>query len=511
MDKDLVYEVLGPTALLTLNREEKRNALTQEMISDFLGYLDRVDEDNDVRAVCLTGAGEKAFCAGADLTGNFKGKDRENLSGAERYATLLKRLSKFSKPLVARVNGPCLAGGIGLMLSCDIVIARSDVFFSTPEVNVGIFPMMVGALLLQNVTRKKAMEMVLTGRRVSAPEAENMGLITRAVEPDRLDEEVQKTLTSLISNSPAGMGMGKEAFRAMEGLPFDEAVDYLSRALVKVAATEDAREGMTAFLEKRSPGFQGEIAFIRNSLPGEKTFMTTSEKKDDKEIFAFLSQTPVFASLPEEELRRLCDDMTKEQYGEGFILCEQEKTSLEKVYIIESGSLELYFDEEGKKRMRGTLGRGDVFGGIAILMNSGKSVRTVVVKEDVVLYVISKENFIDICTRYQPFYTFFVETFHGRLVDKSYASIFQVSQIGNFLSDIVPFTLLPEDVLKEISKAFSIVIIPAAPDSFTRASRRSSTCISSKKARLNDITRKGKKRYCEGSWERGICMAAFPC
>lgn len=257
MNKDLVYEVMGRTALLTINREEKRNALTQEMISDFLEYLDRVEGDDEVRAVCLTGAGEKAFCAGADLAGSLKGKDGNSPSGPERYATLLKRLSRFPKPLVARVNGPCLAGGIGLMLSCDIVIAGNDTFFSTPEVNVGIFPMMVGALLLQNVTRKKAMEMVLTGRRVSALEAENMGLITRAVEPERLDEEVQKTLKLLISNSPTAIGMGKEAFRVMGGLPFDEAVDYLCQALARVASTEDAKEGMKAFLEKRPPDFRG--------------------------------------------------------------------------------------------------------------------------------------------------------------------------------------------------------------------------------------------------------------
>ena len=115
-----------------------------------------------------------------------------------------------------------------------------------------------------------------------------------------------------------------------------------------------------------------------------------------------------------------------------FCSLPQDKTSLDKVYVIESGSLELYFDEDGKKLMSGTLGTGDVFGGIAILMNSGKSARTVMVQEDVTLYVISKENFIDICTRRQSFYTFFVETFHGRMLDKSYASIFQTSQVSNF-------------------------------------------------------------------------------
>jgi enoyl-CoA hydratase/carnithine racemase len=257
MGKDLIYEVIGRTALLTINREKKRNAITQEMITSFLEYLDRAERNNDVRAVCLTGAGEKAFCAGADLAGSLSAEDSGYLSGAERYAELLKRFSKFPKPMVARVNGPCLAGGIGLMLSCDIVIARNDAFFSTPEVNVGIFPMMVGALLKQNVTRKKAMEMVLTGRRVSAEEAEKMGLITQAVEPGHLDEEVQKTLKFLIGNSPTGIRMGKEAFRVMGELPFDEAVDYLCQALARVTATEDAKEGMNAFLQKRPPDFKG--------------------------------------------------------------------------------------------------------------------------------------------------------------------------------------------------------------------------------------------------------------
>ena len=185
--------------------------------------------------------------------------------------------------------------------------------------------------------------------------------------------------------------------------------------------------------------------------------MMTSEKHCDKEILDIITQTPVFAPLPEKELLNMCLHVTREQYGKGFILCRQDETALDKVYIIENGSLELYFDEEGKKRLRGTLGTKDVFGGIAILMNGGKSARTVMVQEDVTLLVIPKNIFIDICTRYQPFYTFFVETFHDRMLDKSYASIFQSSQISHFLSGIVPFSLLPENVLKNISREFSIV------------------------------------------------------
>ena len=143
------------------------------------------------------------------------------------------------------------------MLSCDIVIARNDTFFRTPEVNVGLFPMMIGALLYRNVGRKKAMDMVLTGRKVWAPEAEAMGLITRAVDPASLDQEVEKTLDLLTSKSPIGTRIGKDAFRAMSDMPFDEAVDHLCEALNRVLCTEDAAEGMAAFIQKRTPEFKG--------------------------------------------------------------------------------------------------------------------------------------------------------------------------------------------------------------------------------------------------------------
>jgi enoyl-CoA hydratase/carnithine racemase len=257
MSEDLLYEMKDRAAFLTINRESKRNAISQEMINAFLEYLDRADQDEEVRAVCITGAGEKAFCSGADLATTLDKKPGDPLSGARNYAQLLKKMARFGKPLIARVNGPCLAGGIGLMLSCDIVIARNDVFFCTPEVNVGIFPMMVGALLCRNVNRKKFTDMVLTGRRIPAPEAENIGLITSAVEPERLDEEVQKTLKLLSSKSPIGIRIGKEAFRAMSDMSFEEAVDYLCEALGRAISTEDAKEGMTAFIEKREPKFKG--------------------------------------------------------------------------------------------------------------------------------------------------------------------------------------------------------------------------------------------------------------
>jgi enoyl-CoA hydratase/carnithine racemase len=257
MSEELLCEIKEATAFLTINRESRGNALCQEVIEGFLDYLDRFDQEEEVRAVCVTGAGEKAFCSGADLAATFATHGQGRVSGARLYAELLKKMAGFGKPLLARVNGACLAGGIGLILSCDIVSARSDAFFCTPEVNVGIFPMMVGALLYRQVPRKKVMDMVLTGRRIPAPEAENAGLITRAVEPERLDEEVQKTLRLLVSRSPIGIRIGKDAFRTMSDMPFEEAVDYLCGALEKVISTDDAKEGMAAFMEKREPRFKG--------------------------------------------------------------------------------------------------------------------------------------------------------------------------------------------------------------------------------------------------------------
>jgi enoyl-CoA hydratase/carnithine racemase len=257
MTEDLLIELKEHTAFLIINRESRRNAISREMIAAFLAYLDRLDQDPEVRAVCITAKGDKTFCSGADLASTLAGEKENHLAGPRSYAALLKKMAGFGKPLIARVNGACIAGGLGLMLSCDLAIARSDAYIFTPEVNVGIFPMMVGALLYRHVGRKKAIEMVLTGRRIPAPEAERIGLITRAVEPDRLDREVRETLQILTAKSPVGIRIGKEAFRVMSDMAFDEAVDYLCEALGKVISTEDAAEGMAAFMEKREPRFRG--------------------------------------------------------------------------------------------------------------------------------------------------------------------------------------------------------------------------------------------------------------
>lgn len=252
--RHLTYRAGDGVGWLTINREPQRNALSPQAISLFFEHLDDAQEDRDVRAVCVTGAGDRAFCAGADLGSAASG---DIGAGFREYARLLKRLCSYPKPVVARVNGHCMAGGMGLMLACDLVIAGENAEFGTPEVNVGLFPMMIGALIYRNVLRKKAMELVLTGRRFSAAQALQMGLVTRVAAKDRLDAEVDGVLQNLAAKSPIGMQIGKEAFYAMADMPFEAALDFLCSKIAEVAATEDAREGISAFLEKRRPVFKG--------------------------------------------------------------------------------------------------------------------------------------------------------------------------------------------------------------------------------------------------------------
>jgi enoyl-CoA hydratase/carnithine racemase len=254
MEKPLIYSVKDQTAWLVINREPQRNALTHETLSLFMRRLDEAEADDGVRVVAVSGAGEKAFCSGADLAG-AAGGDMKKAFGD--YAALLKRIASFPKPTAAIVNGHCMAGGMGLMLACDIVIAKDTAKFGTPEANVGLWPMMIGALIYRNAPRKKAMEMMLLGKKMDAAQALEMGLVTRIFPPQKMAVEAEALLKNLASKSPIGMKIGKQAFYEMQDMPFEKALDFLSEKISDVAATKDAKEGIMAFLEKRKPEFTG--------------------------------------------------------------------------------------------------------------------------------------------------------------------------------------------------------------------------------------------------------------
>lgn len=253
-EKQLLYKVEDGIGYFLINNERQKNAITFETIGLFHEYLDQAEKDEGVRVIQITGAGDKSFCVGAQLSGATTSEGKDIFAD---YAGLLNKLATFPKPTVARINGYCLAGGMGFMLACDVVIASNDSKFGTPEVNVGLWPMMIGALIFRNVPQKKAMEMILLGDQVTAQEALAMGLITRVVPAANLDEEVAKVLKSLGAKSPIGIKIGKQAFYETADLPLKEALVYLSEKLKEVVKTEDAREGIMAFMEKRQPNFMG--------------------------------------------------------------------------------------------------------------------------------------------------------------------------------------------------------------------------------------------------------------
>ncbi|MFH2132671.1 MAG: enoyl-CoA hydratase/isomerase family protein, partial [bacterium] len=230
---DVLYEIKDRVAFLTINREQHRNSISPQAIELYFKYLDRAENDSGVRVVCITGAGDKAFCSGADLSSAMT--EGGGQDAFKRYADLLKRIAGFSKPTVAKINGYCLAGGTGFMLACDIVIAKEEARFGTPEVNVGLFPLMIGALIFRNVLRKTAMEMILLGEKLTARKALEMGMVTRVVPSEQLDSEVQSILDNLVEKSPIGMKIGKEAFYEVADMPFAEALDTLSARLKDVA------------------------------------------------------------------------------------------------------------------------------------------------------------------------------------------------------------------------------------------------------------------------------------
>lgn len=263
MYETIIYAVDERIARITLNRPEARNSLSDQMIDELLDAFDRAKGDPDVRVIVLTGAGDRAFCAGADLGGLGKaqadGRPLADASAIRESAPfrLFTAFPRLGKPIIARLAGHAVAGGLGLAAACDLVIAADDVKLATPEVNVGLWPMMIMAIINRNVAPKHAFKLYYTGARITAAEGRDIGLVTEVVPRADLDARVDDLARVIASKSPVGLSRGRDAFFAIEGRPLEDQVAHLLGELVTLSTTEDAKEGITAFLENRPPNFQG--------------------------------------------------------------------------------------------------------------------------------------------------------------------------------------------------------------------------------------------------------------
>jgi enoyl-CoA hydratase len=257
--QEVLYEVKEHIATVTLNRPAQRNSINGGILSGLNLGLDQADQDPCVSAIILTGAGGH-FCSGADLGGSgFSGQQSflDVHEGRGHFARLLLKMNRSRKPILAAIEGYCLAGGMGLCLSSDIVIASEDAQFGTPEIKRGLWPYMVTAVLIRNLGLKKAMELCMTGDRISAVEAERIGLINYAVPKAEFRDKVDQMANKLASFSPAVMGLGKQSFYQMADMTVEDALEYLKCQLTINAQTEDIVEGVRAFLEKRDPQWKG--------------------------------------------------------------------------------------------------------------------------------------------------------------------------------------------------------------------------------------------------------------
>jgi enoyl-CoA hydratase/carnithine racemase len=248
----------GPVVTVTINRPAQRNSLSPTVTRGLRAALASARADDGTRVVVLRGAGDRAFCAGADLSSLTQGAGFAELHAARgEIAGLFEDLWALGKPTIARVQGYALAGGFGLALACDFLVAAEDAVFGTPEIDVGLWPFMITVPILRAMTPKQALDLMMTGRRVYADEAARLGFANRVVPVAELDEAVGELALVLASKSPAVIRLGRSTFyRVVDDLAA-RALPYLHSQLTVNASFEDAAEGVAAFKEKRAPEWKG--------------------------------------------------------------------------------------------------------------------------------------------------------------------------------------------------------------------------------------------------------------
>ena len=255
----ILYDVRDDgVATVTLNSPENRNALSNALLSDLIDAFGSARDDERVRCVVLTSSHEKVFSAGGSLDQFAADVPLVHKHFAtERFPRLFKAIMGLGKPTICAANGHVLAGALGVALCCDLVVAKEGVRFGTPEINVGVFPFMIMALVYRNVPRKKTNELLLLGEQISAEDAREAGIVNRVVAAGEFDAAVDEWAVKLASKSPVMMRLGKDAMYRQLDMPFEDALDFLRSQLSLAFTTDDIQEGVTAFFEKREPEWTG--------------------------------------------------------------------------------------------------------------------------------------------------------------------------------------------------------------------------------------------------------------
>lgn len=251
---ELRVEPRGPVLWLTIQREERRNAMSHGVLAGMAQAIDAAQADRALRAIVITGAGDKAFCAGADL----QAAQAFTSDYSEPYghlALLLRRAKASNLPLVARVNGACMAGGMGLLAMCDLAVAASHAVFGLPEVKVGVFPAQVLSVLQHLVPRRRLAEMCLTGEPLTAAQALEYGLVNYV--DDDVGAKLDWLLQRMLDKSPAAIRRGLYTMKKIETMAFEEAMSFTESQIALFTLTEDAKEGQQAFQQKRKPQWTG--------------------------------------------------------------------------------------------------------------------------------------------------------------------------------------------------------------------------------------------------------------
>jgi enoyl-CoA hydratase/carnithine racemase len=251
---ELLIEQRGPVLWLTINREARRNAVSHGVLAALAQAITAAQDQRDLRAIVLTGAGEKAFCAGADLQASQA--FTTDYSEPQGHVARVLRAAKASNvPLIARVNGACMAGGMGLLSMCDLAVAARHAVFGLPEVKVGVFPAQVLSVMQHLIPRRKLAEMCLTGEPLSSAEALELGLVNYV--DDDLDGKLQWLLDRLLDKSPAAIRRGLYTMKRIEAMSFEESMAFTESQIALFTLTEDAKEGQAAFQAKRAPQWPG--------------------------------------------------------------------------------------------------------------------------------------------------------------------------------------------------------------------------------------------------------------